>query len=202
MLGKVAREGTDYPTRAAAIEKITDQEVFGEIALHSTHERIRKAAVEKITDKGVLKKLAEDADNKERLSFQAAKDTNTATAFSIFLKKFRHRAHAEEARAMIRTLRCQDRSLTREFPSWLMDGRTHRIQASSKSIRSYIYSNKYVGILPASIVGGYKVAVDDSSFPIKLLRVLDSDYAIYLDGKGVIVGEDGTAVLVGYECEQ
>ena len=28
----------------------------------------------------------------------------------------------------------------------------------------------------------------------------DADYAVYLEGKGVIVGGDGTAVLVGYKC--
>ncbi len=119
----------------------------------------------------------------------------------MFLKKFRYKAHAEEARTRLRTLRCRDGALTRQFPPWLKDGRTHRIKESSELIRSYIYSNKYVGIDPAPVAGGYKVAVDDPATPIKLLRVSDADYAVYLGGKGVIVGADGTAVLVGYECE-
>ena len=107
---------------------------------------------------------------------------------------------AKEARNILRTLRCREHGRAGEFPSWLKDGGTDRIKTNSKSIRSYIYADKYVGAGPADIAGGYKVTVDDPAAPIKLLRVSDTGYFVYLEGKGVIVGKDGTPVLVGYKC--
>ena len=116
--------------------------------MNCKHQGIAKAAANKVTDPRILKRLAAAADRLERVSFQAARKSDTVAAFSIFLKEFPYRHYAKEARAMIKGLRCRDATLKKDFPSWLKNGRRYKIQASSTSIRSYIYGDKYLGKPP------------------------------------------------------
>lgn len=130
----------------------------------------------------------------EPLSYKKALDAGTAEAYSAYLVKFPRKAHAEEVRVRLRENRCQDPGMLRKFPSWIQRGDP----ADPQRRVSWILDNSYIGIRPGDIGRGYKATNDD---PVSLLEMgWGPGHLIYYSGRGVIVGPDGTKVLVGYSC--
>jgi len=85
---------------------------------------------------------------------------------------------------------CRDPTLTKTFPTWLHTGKPSDQQAGAR--HTIGETEDFITLI------GYKFI----SHEPKLVIELRQDYLIYLGGRGVIVGRDGTKVLVGYECKQ
>jgi hypothetical protein len=139
---------------------------------------------------------AEQAELKmEKFFYDSAKGSGTVAGYSSYLVKRPNGTHAKEIRAKIKEMRCQDTSLTKAFPTWLKKG-----QASDpKRHGSWFLDDSYIGISPSDIGRGYKAAGDDPEYPLEL--EWGAGHLIYFAGRGVIIGPDGTNVLVGYTCK-
>lgn len=131
----------------------------------------------------------------EPLYYQMAKDTNTAISYSAYLARYPQGVHTDEVRAKLKESRCLETSMVRSFQSWLRKGQLSDPQRGGR----LTLGDTYIGIPPSNIGQGYKVAGDDPAYPIQI--EWGRDYLIYLGGRGIIVGQDGITVLVGYECE-
>lgn len=131
----------------------------------------------------------------EPLAYQKAIDTDTAAGYSAYLMKYPQGGHSDEVRDTLNEIRCQDPGLVKNFPSWLKKGKR-----SDPEVRPrWFLGESYIGAHPSSIGKGYKAAGDDPSFPIEI--ELGPGYLVYYGGRGIIVGADGTNVLVGYGCK-
>jgi len=85
--------------------------------------------------------------------------------------------------------RCLDSSLIKTFPAWLKKG---QLTDPQRGARHYVGdTDNFVNFM------GYNLMSDGPELFIEA----GEDYLIYLGGRGIIVGRDGTKVLVGYECK-
>ncbi|HPR54541.1 MAG TPA: hypothetical protein PLV84_05375 [Deltaproteobacteria bacterium] len=132
----------------------------------------------------------------EPMRYQKALDLGTSTGFSTYLLKYPKGVYAKKVRSKLRSIRCADPDLAREeVPSWLKMG-----DAADPLHRTSWYLDKsYIGVAPSDIGRGYKAACDDPDYPLDL--AWEPGVIVYFSGRGVIVGPDGTTVLVGYECK-
>jgi hypothetical protein len=85
--------------------------------------------------------------------------------------------------------RCLDSSLIKTFPAWLKKGQPTDPQIGPRHIIGD--TDNFTNFM------GYKLMSDDP----KLFIEAREDYLIHLGGCGIIIGRDGTKVLVGYECK-
>jgi len=131
----------------------------------------------------------------EPMRYQKAMDEGTTKGLTLYLLRYPNGRYASVVRSRIKDLRCQDPALRKkDYPSWLRIG-----SASDRLHRSSWYLDRsYVGKDPANIGRGFRASYDDPAFPLDL--AWDKDHLVYFGGRGVIVGPDGTAVLVGYDC--
>jgi hypothetical protein len=131
----------------------------------------------------------------EPLVYQKTVDENTAKGFSSYLVKCAQGAHVNDVRERLKNVRCQDPDITKEFPSWLKKG-----QLSAPERRaSWLLDKSFIGVSPSNIGRGFKATGDDPLYPLEL--GWGAGHLIYYEGRGVIVGPDGTKVLVGYDCK-
>jgi hypothetical protein len=131
----------------------------------------------------------------ETFFYENAKADGTVIGYSKYLAKNRYGTHTEDIRAKLKAIRCQDPSFVKVFPSWLIKGQT----SDPKRHASWFLANSYIGISPSDIGRGYKAACDDPEYPLEL--EWGAGFLMYFSGRGVIVGPDGTQVLVGYSCK-
>lgn len=131
----------------------------------------------------------------EPMRFQRVLEEGTVRSFTLYLVKYPRGGHAREVRARLKETRCGDQVLARtDFPAWV-----HRGTPSDALHRTSWYLDRsYFGIPPSDIGRGYKATCDDPDYPMDL--AWGPGHLIYYGGRGVIVGPDGTAVLVGYDC--
>lgn len=131
----------------------------------------------------------------EPMRFQKALEEGTVRGLSVYLARYERGRYEKQARSRLRSLRCADQSLMRDgMPAWLVKG-----DPSDPIHRTSWYLDRsYIGVQPSDIGRGYKAACDDPDYPLDL--AWESGHLVYFGGRGVIVGPDGTAVLVGYDC--
>jgi len=131
----------------------------------------------------------------EPMRFQKALEEGTVRGFSVYLARYDNGVYEKEARAKLKTLRCSDpKLLKKDLPSWLKKG-----DPSDPLHRTSWYLDRsYIGVPPSDIGRGYKATCDDPDYPMDL--AWEPGHLVYFSGRGVIVGPDGTAVLVGYNC--
>ncbi len=131
----------------------------------------------------------------EPMRFQKAKEDGTTRGYSLYLMRYPDGSSARKARAQLKALRCADRTLVKEgSPAWLRRGDdSHPLRRTS-----FYLDNSYIGVEPSDIGRGYKACCDDPDFPLDLMW--EQDHLVYFGGKGVIVGPDGTQMLMGYDC--
>jgi hypothetical protein len=131
----------------------------------------------------------------EPMRLKRAFEDGTTRALTAYLVRYPDSTHVHAVRARLKELRCSDTSLKKKaYPSWLRvappDDPLHR--------SSWYLDRSYLGIQPGSIGRGFKATCDDPLFPFDL--AWDKDRLVYFGGRGVIVGPDGTPVLLGYDC--
>ena len=131
----------------------------------------------------------------ETFFYEMAKEDGTVIGYSKYLAKNRHGTHTEDIRVRLKAIRCQDTGFVKVFPSWLKKGLT----SDPKRHSSWFLDDTYIGISPSDIGRGYKAACDDPEYPLELQW--GAGFLMYFSGRGVIVGPDGTQVLVGYSCK-
>lgn len=131
----------------------------------------------------------------EPMRFQKALEDGSVRGFSVYLARYEHGVYEREARSKLKSLRCSDPSLLKQdMPDWLKKG-----DPSDPIHRTSWYLDKsYVGIQPSDIGRGYKATCDDPDYPLDL--AWEPGHLVYFSGRGVIIGPDGRAVLVGYDC--
>ncbi|MCU0577594.1 MAG: hypothetical protein MUD15_12355 [Desulfobacterota bacterium] len=131
----------------------------------------------------------------EPMRFQKAVEEGSAKGFSAYLARYPQGSYAREIRSRLKTLRCSDKTLLRnDPPPWMKKGNT-----SDPLHRTSWYLDKsYMGVAPSEIGRGYKATCDDPDYPMDL--AWEPGHLVYFGGRGVIVGPDGTPVLVGYDC--
>ena len=130
----------------------------------------------------------------EPIIYQKAVDEGKVGSFSSYLVKLPHGAHITDARKKIQEARCLDPNIIQTFPSWLRKGKANEPERHA----SWLLDKSFIGA-SGDIGRGYKAIGDDPAYPLEL--GWGAGHLIYYDGKGVIVGPDGTQVLVGYDCK-
>ncbi|HOJ14921.1 MAG TPA: hypothetical protein PLS81_02770 [Deltaproteobacteria bacterium] len=131
----------------------------------------------------------------EPMRFKKAMEDGSPRALTAYLVRYPDGRHVAAVRARLKELRCADTGLKKkDYPSWL------RVAPAKDELHksSWYLDKSYFGINPASIGRGFRASCDDPQAPLDL--AWDKDRLVYFGGKGVIVGPDGTAVLVGYDC--
>ncbi len=131
----------------------------------------------------------------EPMIYQKALDEGNVSVFSSYLMKLPQGEHVKEIRARLRETRCQDQNIAKVFPEWLKQGKPRDPERRA----SWLLDDSFIGVAPSSIGRGFKACGDDPDVPLEL--GWGAGYLIYYEGRGVIVGPDGTQVLVGYTCK-
>jgi len=131
----------------------------------------------------------------EPMIYQKALDEGTVAIYSSYLMKLPQGEHVKDIRAKIKETRCQNPDIVKVFPEWLKQGKPNDPERRA----SWLLDDSFVGAAPSNIGRGFKASGDDPDYPLEL--GWGAGHLIYYNGRGVIVGPDGTQVLVGYTCK-